>query len=55
MNLSKELTKNPDELSKDIYNIQHKDKNTLSTEWICRCMILVILNIPELKFKGMSI
>ncbi len=55
MDLPEKLTAQPDEVANDIYKAQQKNKNVLYTKWIWRWVMLIIKNIPEWKFKGMSI
>tara|TARA_B110000438_G_C15495493_1_gene513327 strand:+ start:183 stop:395 length:213 start_codon:yes stop_codon:yes gene_type:complete len=53
--LPKNLTAEPKEVAEYIHNIQQKWKNVLYTKWIWRCVMLVIRNITEWKFKGMNL
>ncbi len=55
MDLPEKLTAQPEEVAEDIYKAQQKGKNVLYTKWIWRWIMLIIRNIPEWKFKGMSI
>jgi decaprenylphospho-beta-D-erythro-pentofuranosid-2-ulose 2-reductase len=55
MDLPEKLTAQPEEVAEDIYRSQQKGENVLYTKWIWRWVMLVIRNIPECKFKGMSI
>lgn len=55
MDLPKKLTAKPAEVAEDIYQAQHKGKNVLYTKWMWKWIMLIIKNIPEWKFKGMSI
>ena len=54
MDLPEKLTAQPDEVAEDIYKAQQKGKSVLYTKWIWRWVMLIIRNIPEWKFKGMS-
>ncbi|MCU7836081.1 MAG: SDR family oxidoreductase [gamma proteobacterium symbiont of Taylorina sp.] len=55
MELPEKLTAQPEEVAIDIYRAQQKNKNILYTKWIWYWIMLIIRNIPEWKFKGMSI
>lgn len=55
MDLPEKLTAQPEEVAEDIYKAQQKGKNVLYTKWIWRWVMLIIRNIPESKFKRMSI
>ncbi len=55
MDLPEKLTAQPEEVAEDIYKAQQKNKNVLYTKWVWRWIMVVIRNIPEWKFKGMSI
>ena len=55
MDLPEKLTAQPEEVAKSIYKAQQKNKNILYTKWVWRWIMLIIRNIPEWKFKGMSI
>ncbi len=55
MDLPEKLTAQPEEVAKDIYKAQQKNKDVLYTKWIWRWVMLIIRLIPEWKFKGMSI
>jgi decaprenylphospho-beta-D-erythro-pentofuranosid-2-ulose 2-reductase len=55
MDLPEKLTAQPEEVAKDIYKAQQKNRNVLYTKWIWKYVMLVIKMIPEWKFKGMSI
>jgi decaprenylphospho-beta-D-erythro-pentofuranosid-2-ulose 2-reductase len=55
MDLPEKMTAQPEEVAEDIYKAQQKNKNVLYTKWIWRWVMLIIRNIPEWKFKGMSI
>ena len=55
MDLPKKLTALPEQVAKDIYKAQQKNKNVLYTKWIWYWIMLAIKAIPEWKFKGMNI
>lgn len=55
MDLPDKLTAQPEDIAKSIYNAQQKNKNILYSKWIWRWIMLIIRNIPEWKFKNMSI
>lgn len=55
MDLPEKLTAQPEKVAKDIYRAQQKSKNVLYTKWVWKWVMLIIRNIPEFKFKGMSI
>jgi short-subunit dehydrogenase len=55
MVLPKKLTAQSEEVAEDIYQAQQKKTNVLYTKWIWKYIMLIIRNIPEWKFKGMSI
>ena len=55
MDLPEKLTAQPEEVAENIYKAQQKGKNVLYTKWMWRWIMLIIRNIPEWKFKGMSI
>lgn len=55
MALPARLTAQPDEVAKDIYKAQQKNKNLLYTKWIWRWVMFVIRAIPEGQFKKMSL
>lgn len=55
MDLPEKLTAQPEEVAEDIYQAQKKGKNVLYTKWMWKWIMLIIRNIPEWKFKGMSI
>ncbi|HDY90161.1 MAG TPA: SDR family oxidoreductase [bacterium] len=55
LDLPEKLTAQPDEVAKEIYKAQQKNKNILYTKWIWRWIMFIIKIIPEWKFKGMSI
>jgi len=55
MDLPEKLTARPEDVAIDIYRAQQKNKDVLYTKWLWRWIMLIIRNIPEWKFKGMSI
>jgi decaprenylphospho-beta-D-erythro-pentofuranosid-2-ulose 2-reductase len=55
MDLPEKLTAQPKEVAVDIYKAQQKGKNVLYTKRIWKYVMLIIMMIPEWKFKGMSI
>ena len=55
MDLPEKLTAQPEEVAEDIYSAQQKGKSVIYTKWIWRWVMMIIRNIPEWKFKGMSI
>ena len=55
MDLPEKLTAQPEEVARDIYSAQQKNKNILYTKWIWRWVMLIIKTIPEFQFKKMSI
>ncbi len=55
MDLPEKLTAQPEEVAKDIFTAQQKNKSVLYTKWIWRWIMMVIKMIPEWKFKGMNI
>ena len=55
MDLPEKLTAQPEEVAEDIYKAQQKGKNVLYTKWVWKWVMLIIRNIPEWKFKGMTI
>jgi len=55
MDLPEKLTAQPEEVAVSIYQAQQKNKNILYTRWVWQWIMLIIRNIPEWKFKGMSI
>ena len=55
MNLPEKLTAEPEQVAEDIYQAQQKGKNIIYTKWIWKWIMLIIKNIPEWKFKKMSI
>ncbi len=55
MELPEKLTAQPEDVAKDIYKAQQKNKNVLYTKWMWRWVMLIIKAIPEWKFKGMGV
>lgn len=55
MDLPEKLTAQPEEVAKDIYNAQQKNKSVVYTKWIWRWVMLLIRMIPEWRFKRMSL
>lgn len=55
MDLPVRLTAQPEDVAEDIYRAQRNRKDVIYTKWIWRWLMLIIRNIPEGKFKGMSI
>ena len=55
MNLPSKLTAKTEEVARDIYAAQQKHKDILYTKSIWRWIMLIIRNIPEFKFKKMSL
>jgi len=55
IDLPEKLTAQPEEVANDIYQAQNKGKNVLYTKWKWKWVMLIIRNIPEWKFKGMSL
>ncbi len=55
MELPEKLMAQPEDVAKDIYKAQQKSKDVLYTKWMWRWVMLIIRNIPEWKFKGMSV
>ncbi len=55
MDLPEKLTAQPEDVARDIYNAQQKNKNVLYTKSIWSLVMLFIRNIPEFLFKKMSI
>lgn len=54
MDLPEKLTAQPEDVAKDIFNAQQKNKHVLYTKWMWRWVMLIIGIIPEWKFKGMN-
>ncbi|MDO9304261.1 MAG: SDR family oxidoreductase [Sulfuricurvum sp.] len=55
MDLPEKLTAQPDAVAKDIYKAQQNNTNVLYTKWIWKYIMIIIIAIPEWKFKKMSI
>ncbi len=55
MDLPERLTAQPEEVAKAIYHAQKTGKNVLYTKGLWKWIMLTIKNIPEWKFKRMSI
>ena len=55
LDLPAKLTAQPEEVAQDIFDAQQKGKDIIYTKSIWRLIMLIIKNIPEWKFKGMSI
>lgn len=55
MDLPEQLTAQPEEVAKDIYNAQQKGKNVLYTKWMWKWVMMIVRHIPEFLFKKMSI
>ena len=55
LELPEKLTAQPEEVSRDIFNAQQKNKNVLYTKWMWKYIMLIIKHIPEFIFKKMSI
>ena len=55
MDLPEKLTAQPEQVANDIYKAQQKGRNIIYTKWIWRWIMLIIVHIPEWKFKGMSL
>ena len=55
MDLPEKLTAQPEEVAKDIYDAQQKNKDVLYTKWVWKWIMLIIKTIPEWQFKRMSI
>jgi len=55
LDLPPNLTAQPEDVAKDIYNAQQKGKNILYTKSIWQLVMLIIKHIPEFMFKKMSI
>ncbi len=55
MNLPKLLTAQPNEVAKDIFKAQQKQKNTLYTKYFWKYIMLIIKLIPEPIFKKMNL
>jgi short-subunit dehydrogenase len=55
LELPEKLTAQPEEVARDIFNAQQKNKNVLYTKWMWKYIMLIIKHIPEFIFKKMSI
>jgi short-subunit dehydrogenase len=55
LDLPEKLTAQPEEVARDIYYAQQKNKNVIYTKWFWKYIMMIIRMIPEWKFKGMSI
>lgn len=55
MDLPEKLTAQPEQVANDIFKAQQKGRNIIYTKWIWRWIMLIIIHIPEWKFKGMSL
>ncbi|MFA6197077.1 MAG: SDR family oxidoreductase [Sulfurimonas sp.] len=55
MDLPQKLTAQPEEVAKDIYDAQQKNKDVLYTKWVWKWIMFIIKTIPEWQFKRMSI
>lgn len=55
MDLPERLTAKPDEVAKAIFHAQKSGKNVVYTKGMWKWIMLTIKNIPEWKFKKMSI
>jgi len=55
MDLPKALTLQPEDVAKDIYNAQQKERNVCYTGWYWRWIMLIIRNIPETIFKRLGL
>ncbi len=55
MDLPERLTAKPDEVAKAIFHAQRTGKNVVYTKGMWKWIMLTIKNIPEWKFKKMSI
>ncbi|MCP4552927.1 MAG: SDR family oxidoreductase [Bacteroidetes bacterium] len=55
MDVPEKLTAQAEEVAEDIYQAQKEGKDVLYTKWMWKWVMLIIRNIPEWKFKGMSI
>jgi hypothetical protein len=54
-NLPNKLTAQPEEVEKDIYKAQQKEKDIIYTKWFWRYIMLIIKLIPEKIFKRMNL
>ena len=55
LKLPQSLIISPEDMAREIYKAQQKNKNILFTKSIWRWIMLFIRFIPEWKFKGMNI
>ncbi len=55
MDLPKALTLQPEDVAKDIYNAQQKERNICYTGWYWRWIMLIIRTIPETIFKRLGL
>lgn len=55
MDLPEKLTAQPEQVANDIFKAQQKGRSVIYTKWIWRWIMLIIVHIPEWKFKGMSL
>ena len=55
MDLPEKLTQEPEAVAEDIYKAQLKKRDVLYTKWIWRWIMTVIVFIPELVFKRLSL
>jgi decaprenylphospho-beta-D-erythro-pentofuranosid-2-ulose 2-reductase len=55
MDLPENLTAQPEEVARDIFQAQQSGKNILYTKWKWRIIMTIIKMIPEWQFKKMSI
>lgn len=55
MNLPEKLTAQPEEVARDIFNAQQKNKSIIYTKWFWFFIMTIIKNIPEFIFKKMNL
>ncbi len=55
LELPEKLTAQPEDVAKDIFLAQAKNKNVCYTAWFWRYIMLIIKTIPEFQFKKMSL
>jgi len=55
MDLPAPLTLEPESVAEDIYKAQQKQRDILYTKWIWRWIMKIIVLIPELVFKRLSL
>ena len=55
LDLPEKLTAEPEDIARDIFIAQQKNKNVLYSKWMWKYIMLIIKHIPELIFKKMSI